>query len=104
MTLGLGDARVWIVTPAEAERRLDATLSGPHTEPRPIALTVTVRDLAATKAYLDSAGIAHAPFARRSILVGPASTHGVYLEFIQPQAATGNMRQARICIPRLPNR
>ncbi|MEO8449830.1 MAG: VOC family protein [Gemmatimonadota bacterium] len=87
VTLTLGGARVWIITPAEAERRLGSAVDALLGEPRPIGLTITVRDLAATKAHLDSREVAYVPFGRQSIRVAPGSTHGIHLEFLQPDPA-----------------
>jgi hypothetical protein len=80
--LDLRGARLLLVHPKFASRRLGHRVEASVGIPRPLGVTVAVVDLDRTRSALASARVPYAPFGRRSILVGPAHSHGLHLEFV----------------------
>jgi hypothetical protein len=82
IALVVGNARIWIVRPSYAAARLGRRLELPPGGIRPLGLTVRVADPLTTRRVLSAAGVPFHPFGRRSIVVEPTWTNGVYLEFL----------------------
>ncbi len=78
----LRGARLWIVRPEFAAERLGTPLMWSR-HPTPVGLSIAVRDLGATCALLKENGVRFQPFGKQSILLVPAATRGVHLEFIE---------------------
>jgi len=79
ITLALGPTQVWLVGRRYAESRLERHLAGPE---RPLGLTIGVSDLDTTRRVLAADAVPYAAFGRRSILVEPTFSSGVFLEFL----------------------
>jgi hypothetical protein len=82
IALDLGNTRIWVVSPGYAIARLERRLNLEIGAIRPLGLTISVRDLTTVRRVLSAEGLPFHPFGRRSIVVEPTWTQGVYLEFL----------------------
>ena len=83
LELHLDRVTIHLVTRDGAERRFAQRLVWGDAElPRPVGLTLRVRDLRATREYLTSTAVPYSPSEPGAIAVGPGWTHGVVLEFV----------------------
>jgi hypothetical protein len=80
--LDLKNTKIWVVSPEYARARLARRLDLPTSGTRPLAVTIRVRDPLTTRRVLSANGIPFRPFGRRSIIIEPTWTNGVYLEFL----------------------
>lgn len=81
IALDVRGTRIWILTPDYIAARLGRDVPAGRT-PAAIGLSLTVRDLGATRRHLAAREIPFASFGRRSVAVGPTWTAGLHLEFI----------------------
>jgi hypothetical protein len=81
-SLELKLGRTLIVEPEFVASRLGRAVGLRPDGGDPVGLTVATRDLAGARRILAANAVPFAPFGRRSILVSPPFTHGVYLEFL----------------------
>jgi hypothetical protein len=80
VTLTVGRARVWLIQPDYAADRLARHRAPPA---GPLGVTVAVTSVATAKRVLAAAAVPYRAFGRRSILIEPTFTHGVFLELLE---------------------
>ena len=83
LTVGDRANRITLLAPSELARRLPGVESG--SSPRFCAARLAVADLDATRRALESNGVGFA-MTGRVLLIPPAATHGLALEFVEQEA------------------
>jgi catechol 2,3-dioxygenase-like lactoylglutathione lyase family enzyme len=83
LEINTGKGRIVLGTPAEITRRYPEAAALLSVAPRLVAVTLQSRDLRQTARALSSGGVSFRHTASRSIVVAPAESCGVVLEFLE---------------------